>query len=72
MHKIKGVFFVFLLFKVNLFFPCPLCLSIPKNAEKPFFIDENADYIEESVAFLDLKEPMPVLNNTTGSLTTNK
>ena len=56
MYKKVYVFFIFLLSNTHLLFNCPLCLSMPKDTEKPFFIDQNADYIDESTNFLTSKE----------------
>jgi hypothetical protein len=57
----KRFFLVFFLSKVSILFSCPLCLSLPKNADRPFFIEEDADTDtnNETVNFLASKDPIP-------------
>jgi hypothetical protein len=59
MNKIKRTFLIFLLSKANLLLSCPLCLSLPKNSEKPFFVEQNSDYVDESINFLASKDQVP-------------
>lgn len=42
MIKIKYIFI--LCGQIGQFYGCPLCLSMPKNTEKPFFLDEKDEH----------------------------
>lgn len=49
MPKIKLIFFMcfmLLLGRTDSLYSCPLCLSMPKNTDQPFFIDGNNEYTE--------------------------
>jgi hypothetical protein len=68
MYRIKRFFLIFLLSKITILFSCPLCLSIPKNTDRPFFVDENIDHIEEFSNFLASKEPVSAADHIIESL----